>query len=909
MPKVTEAIQNFLCARRADHNGPDLLDRVLAHPGALEIQVNVAADNGEPVDGKRSTYSDGEHEWFNIRIPKHANGEPEFKDYELRWPLSLHAEGIGWTGWDWQARKSRAWGFDFDDITSHAKGIGISNEELDRIKEAAKSLPYVEVRKSTGGRGIHLYVYADEAGVPTSNHTEHAAVARCILGMMASETGFDFASQIDCCGGNMWFWHRKMTPENEGLKLLKAADKTISVSDLPPNWRDHIEVVTRRRTKVRVHAELKDENVNPFEALTSARRIIPLDDIHKEIIDELAKSGFTTIWVPDHHLCQTHTCALAELMKTGKYKGIFDTKSEGNHPETPNCFWFPLNDGGCRVYRFTPGVSEAETWNQDKEGWTNCYFNCKPNLAIAAKAVGGQEDPDRGGFLFSNVAKAIKAADLLGQKITGVNKDYLTENSKRQALLKSHKDGRLVMQISRRTDDEDMDGWISKKDKFVKLFDLITDSKKEDTSHAEYDNIIRQLVSPSHQDAGWYLRASDETWQRFSTEKVKLRLLALGHTKANVELILGSTIGKTWKLVNVPFQSEYPGDRQWNVDAAQYACPPADLSYDELPVHPHWDRVLQHCGQDLDSVVKENEWCKLHNIRSGADYLLYWAAFLLRDPFQPLPYLFLYGHQNSGKSILHQAIALLMTAGVASADRALKSNNDFNGELANCVLAYIEETDLSSNDGRAYARIKDWTTNDELWIRRMRTDAYKQRNTLHFIQTGNKLKNIFLEANDTRVVVIYVPDLPLGEEIPKNELLSKLKEEGEQFMRTIMDLTLPSAYSRLGLPPLRTKNKERAEEINSNAFDRFISEQCFQVVGEMVEFSEFYKKFMEWLPEDGRYEWKKTMILDEIKQRFAYGAYTQNKRMVGNLSFESKTALPDARPWIVIGGRLVREAK
>lgn len=908
MPKLSEAIANFLQARKMPNNA-DLIDR---WDIGMECQINVAADNGEPVDGKRNTYTDGQYEWFNIRVPKNAAGDPEFKDYELRWPLDLHVEGIGMTGWCWSTRRSMWCAFDFDSITGHAKGIGISDEELERVKQAAMLLPYVEVRRSTGGAGIHLYVYFDEEGIPTENHTVHAALGRCALGMASSETGFDFASQIDACGGNMWFHHRKMTAENDGLKIIKPAEKKLTVADLPSNWRDHIEVVTRRRAKVRVHAELKDENLDPFEELTSARRIVPLDDTHKAVIDELSHSGFSTIWVSDHHLLQTHTCGLAKLMenKELKLQGIFKTISQGTHPETPNCFMFPLDKGGWRVYRFSPGVNEAETWNQDREGWTNCYFNTKPNLRTAARAMGAQEDPDQGGFAFGKAADAINAAKALGQKIElpAGNKDRLERLMGRKARLKTHKDGRLVMQISKKTGEKKpLQGWIDKGTKWVKVFDAIADTKKEDVSHAEYDNLIRQVVTPSREDAGWYLRASDMGWERYGTEKVKMRLIAMGNTKPQVELILGSTIGKAWKLVNVPFQPEYPGDRLWNMDAAQYAYPPAILERDETPHHPNWDRVLKHCGQDLDGVVRGNDWCKLHNIKTGADYLLHWIAFLLRDPFQPLPYLFLYGNQNNGKSILHQAIKLLMTKGVASADRALNSNNDFNGELANCVLAYIEETDLSSNDGKAYNRIKDWTTNDELWIRRMRTDAYKQRNTLHFIQTGNKLRNLYLESNDTRIVVIFVPDLAPGEEIPKNELIAKLKDEAPHFMRTVMDLTLPSPHSRMGLPPLRTRNKERAEEINSNPLETFIAEQCYQVPGEMVEFAEFYKRFLAWLPEERRYAWKKSIVLDEIKQRFPYGGYTGNKRMVGNLSFEARTPEPGVKPWISVDNWLVRK--
>ena len=156
--------------------------------------------------------------------------------------------------------------FDFDSLTTHANGVGITDEELEKVKLAAEALPYVETRKSTGGKGIHLYVYFDAAGIPTANHTEHAALARCILGMMSSDTGFDFASQIDCCGGVMWIWHRKMTAENGGLALTKDATKTLSVADLPANWRDHIEVVQKKRSKVRVNG-VTEEDSDPFEKL------------------------------------------------------------------------------------------------------------------------------------------------------------------------------------------------------------------------------------------------------------------------------------------------------------------------------------------------------------------------------------------------------------------------------------------------------------------------------------------------------------------------------------------------------------------------------------------------------------------------------------------------------------------
>ena len=178
MPKVSEALCRFLQARKTPANA-DLIDRWSL---AMETQVNVAAGDGEAVPGKRSTWSNGTDTWHSIRIPKDANSEPSWQDYNIGYPFDLHAEGIGMTGWDWQARCSRWVAFDFDSLTGHAKGVGIGDEELEKVKQAAMLPEYVEVRKSTGGGGIHLYVYFDEAGIPCENHTVHSAFGPLHIG-------------------------------------------------------------------------------------------------------------------------------------------------------------------------------------------------------------------------------------------------------------------------------------------------------------------------------------------------------------------------------------------------------------------------------------------------------------------------------------------------------------------------------------------------------------------------------------------------------------------------------------------------------------------------------------------------------------------------------------------------------
>jgi len=414
MPTAVSSVIAFLKAKitKGTHHGPDLLERFLRYGKDMEVQVNVHSADGEPVAGKRSTFTDGINTWFNYRIPKNAATTPEFDDYELKWPLDNYAVGVGSTGWDWKNRRSRWVGFDFDSIVGHAAGVGVSKDQLDRVREAAQALPYVEARRSTGGAGLHLYVVLDDEGVETKNHDEHAALARCILGCMSRDAGFDFQTQIDACGGNMWLWHKKSTTENEGLKLIKPAATAFTQDMLPANWTDHIDVVTRKRAKVRLDG-VTDTDEDVFEQLSTAHRRVSLDDKHKLIMDAIAEMGIVCVWVADHHLLQTHTIGFARLMERKEelgLEGVFQTNSKGADLATANCFAFPMDHGGWRINRFGRGSAEAPTWEQDGTGYTTCGFNIRPTLKVAARALGGRE-LSKGGYEFSGLGAPARGAE------------------------------------------------------------------------------------------------------------------------------------------------------------------------------------------------------------------------------------------------------------------------------------------------------------------------------------------------------------------------------------------------------------------------------------------------------------------------------------------------------------------
>lgn len=863
----------------------------------MECQVNVAQDNGEQIhgeyNGKRWVgYTDNIQTWKSFRIPLNANTNPIYDDRQMSFDLEAHAEGIGMTGWDWHNRVSKWVAFDFDAIVGHSDKHSnkLSPSELQEVQDAVCDIPWVTTRLSTSGNGLHLYVFLPD--VPTENHTEHAALGRAILHLMSAKASYDFVSKVDIVGGNMWVWHRKMKGTN-GLKLLKQGE---ILEDVPPNWREHLKVVSGKRRCV-LPDFVNQENEDKFIELTGQRPRVKLDEHHQRLIKFLEKSGASFWWDNDHHMLVCHTYDLKQAHQELQLKGIFETVATGKNQGTDhNCFAFPMRKGVWSVRRYGEGTQEAPTWSQDASRYTYCYLNRDPDLKILAAAYGGMEHPT-GGYVFKDAESAGKAAlDL------GINLDLPPRMAFRETKLKLNKEGKLVVDVKRESNDI-MQGWLdSTKDKWTKVFLAPKSASTDEIDVGDFDDIVRHVIASDGTNSGWVIK-SETQWVEEPLAHVSIALKSLGLKDNDSKSILGSNVFKPWRLTNLPFQPEYPGDRQWNRDAAQFRYAP-DFKKEHLE-YPYWKMLLKHIGTSLDEPVSRNDWCKANGISDGASYLKCWVASLFQHPFEPLPYLFMYGDQNCGKSIFHEALGLLMTKGYKRADQALKSTSGFNGELWQAILCVVEEIDLRENK-TAYNYIKDFVTAIQISIHVKGKTPFMAMNTTHWIQCSNEREACPIFEGDSRILMVRVNNIPQENLIARRVLINHLQKEAPDFLSAVLKLELPECNDRLRVPLIETDDKIQSVAKTQNQLEQFINEECYYKPGHKVSIADFASKFHLWLDPTERFAWSKHKISKKLPDKFIRGRNRSDAQWYyGNISFD-KDAI-EGKPFRLEGDKLTND--
>lgn len=850
MPSKTQSIKNFMLS----NGSPADLAALYDHD--MEVQVLVDPGDGILVEGefkghKWQAYRDPESGqiYKSFRIPYEAKTtHPNYDDPPMRFDLSRHAQSVGMTGWNWYQQCSKWVGFDFDSITGHKEGL--SDQELEEIKEAINGLSYCTIRKSTSGKGFHIYVFLDD--VPTLSHTEHSALARSVLSRMCTDTGYDLRAKVDCFGGVLWVWDKRILENKEGLTLIKQGG---ILDEVPINWKDHVEVVQKKITKIRP-GFIDEDNEDPFEHLIKERVRIPLDEIHRKVIDFLNnKTEAHVEWIPDQGILVTHTSALKKAHNHLGLRGQFETLAEGSEQGDKNCYCFPMKDGQWAVRRFSRGIKEETTWSVDSAGWTRCYLNRNPDLEIACKSEGGIEDTD-GGFVFEEAMQAAQAAAHMG-----LHFDIPPKLERRESkILINPKTKRLIIKIKEETQDPNMKGWI-RKQKFHTLVSNIEAPDLGECELIENTGEIRHCVTEDGVDAGWYIAGFEPgKWIFEPITHVRQVLSSMGHSMKERERQIGQLVVNYWVLTNSPFQPEYPGNRLWNKDSAQFKY---DLVEEDELIYPTWWKILEHCGNGLNEAVLEDKWCKDNGITNGASYLKCWISAMFQEPTEPLPYLFFFGNEDCGKSILHEALTLLVTKGVGRIDTALKDTSNFNGELQGLILGVVEETNIGSRKNSAtVSKIKDYVTSKQIMLHMKNKTPFMIRNTLHIMQCANDISNVPVFPGDTRVVVIKVGDLV--DKIPKKQLLKQLEEEAAHFLTEVRQLVLPESPSRLRIPVVATKEKYALQESNITTLEQFMKDHVFKVPGSMVLLKDIWHEFQKSNPDDAltKFMFYRKMITD-----------------------------------------------
>ncbi|HPT70863.1 MAG TPA: DUF5906 domain-containing protein [Candidatus Cloacimonadota bacterium] len=862
----SDVVKKFLTAQT--HS-----DLAMIYESFMQCHVLVSSDGSTNRDG--ATFTNGIETWYPFVI---SDNESDSKI--INFNFDAHVEGIGLTGWDWKNKLSRWVAFDFDSIVGHKKGL--TDGEIKEISGSIAEIDYVTIRKSTGGKGLHIYVTLNPP-IPTTNRSEHAALARAILHKISAQSGVPLKDKVDICGGNMFVWHRKMTKENQGLLLIKQGKPLDDV----PNWKDQIDFVIGGKPRV------KD-----FDGVATAKIDIAIDEEHKKLINFLQERRAMWYWDGDKHMLVCHTADLADAHKEMNLRGIFRTVATGKNRPDINCFAFPLRQGGWVVRRFGAGTAEDTNWDLDDKNWRKCYFNVDADIKTASQTFGGIEHTS-GAYVFKTADEAGLAASALGVHLALPDiANYCT------ASIKEHKDGRLIVSIEdkeHKIPQSEMQGWIKEKATWKRLYiKPRTVKAKEDNS--SYDDFIRHLVSPSGEDYGWALR-TEEGWNFEALAHVRLVLESMGLPTQEVRDALGNSVMKCWKIVNIPFKDEYPGGRQWNRNSAQIRFQPSlDVTLDLAKKCPSWWRILSHCGAGLDDIVKMNDWAKSNNIHSGAEYLITWIASMFQEPTEPLPYLFFYGPQNSGKSIFHEALSLLVTNGIVKADNALINKSGFNAEMESAVLCVVEEINLAKSR-EAANRIKDWVTARDIMIHRKGKTPYMMPNVSHWVQMSNDHDACPIFPGDTRIVVLFVDKLNII--IPKKKLIDSLIEEARDFMAYIINYNLPESFDRLNVPVIATSDKMNIEQSNKSMLEMFIDDECFRCDGEMIKFSEFCDKFMEWLGPTTEF-WSKQKIGKELPPMFPKGRLPQSGQFyVGNITFDAE--IKSTGKCVVLGDKLIKQ--
>lgn len=205
---------------------------------------------------------------------------------------------------------------------------------------------------------------------------------------------------------------------------------------------------------------------------------------------------------------------------------------------------------------------------------------------------------------------------------------------------------------------------------------------------------------------------------------------------------------------------------------------------------PTFDLILEHAGISLNTKILSDAWSIKNNVKTGKEYLQKWLASLIFLPKHvKLPYLFLVGPSDSGKSAFALVAEILLKSELLKSQRqkyiyySPQVIGPFNSVLENTYLLIIEDFDPKTKEELKH--IQKLMQDRIILIERKGKPQTLTPNYLHFIHCSNNL-GMF---KDLKGVTILETD-KLEHKIPLDELVHSLEREKVEFLDFLLSTTV-----------------------------------------------------------------------------------------------------------------------
>lgn len=712
---------------------------------------------------------------------------------------------IGGYGLNWNTKTIHWIGLDID-----AKNNGPIQKDGDKdaLVEALDKLGYCQIRNSSSGKGLHIYVDLQNPISGVDSERGYASYRNALASHIERDLangGYTHLPVFDRVGTVLYMWKRGAGPD--AYKLLRPARQSFQFELKPESNKKSV-----RTEGPGWPATLEDAIIKGWTRL------------QYEFVDYLAKNDPAFSLAGDAGpICHAHTSVVSRAIQHLNIPGLWSTNTPATDLSHHNCYITILPSSGIiRVWRAGNGAAnESAAWLTVNDRTVAVLNGVARSKLCMLSGLQAPTRTDRArGPISKDVLKQLNIP--YSESWNDIEANIQVNNSKVKFTVKGKRDpqpGWMVgaTQMSYTLDIDD--------NLHSRKVEEISGRTETDAVEVQYtrDDSNEMVAYFKNERGEWQHSTNDSLLRAYLQERYKMTSAEL---KRCLAMKYANDVMLRVEMPCVPFGVyEYEKRTYWNVPPTDFAFPKPEQttlvksristihpSLRELAAQcPGWFALYNHIFANLQV---PQELKDSYSIETGADYGLLWAAYKIRDPLNIVPILVLTGPPETGKTFFADSFRHFFTGrGAYKITNALVSNYpDWLGVVVG------SSDDLDEYSATTVTRLKNIGSGDRLEVNPKFKRPSLVGGYLSLIMNMKDLSTFpteYLKDRCTFVPVSPIEDVPFDPEffitgcrnvydkriharIPNVHWA--LNQQAESFFHYLCSIELPTPVRRYALP-------------------------------------------------------------------------------------------------------------